>query len=231
MPNARSREAQSVLSLISWVSVANFHLLEKHKTTLKLNWKGGGFFVIYYWDIPQYGGWQDWNLFQIKVSRFCQLERSNMRCTRLQGQRKGWFFGDARPPITVGIVSSHSTYLKNIKPSKRAQAAFWSYSWCILHSVFFPSASQKGLLTHSCLSRESIEPSKPVSDWHGVWHKACLPAVSAQLKHPLWKALEERRKLHAGVCSAELWHFISDHSLYVTGAASQAFGLLTSPFL
>lgn len=52
-----------------------------------------GFFVICYWDIPQYGGWQDWNLFQIKVSRFCQLERSNMQCTQLQGQTKGWFLG------------------------------------------------------------------------------------------------------------------------------------------
>lgn len=44
VPSASSREAQSVLSLISWVSVANFHLLENHKANLILNWKGGEFF-------------------------------------------------------------------------------------------------------------------------------------------------------------------------------------------
>lgn len=154
-----------------------------------------------------------------------------MQCMQLQGQKKGWFLGDACPVISVGIVSSHSTYLKNIKPSKRAQAAFWSYSWCIFILLFFPSARKKGLPSLFCLSRERIKPSKPACDWHRIWHKVCLPTASALLKCPLQKALEERRKLHAGVCSAELWHFISDHSLCITGAASQAFGLLTSPIL
>lgn len=66
-----------------------------------------------------------------------------MQCMQLQGQKKGWFLGDACPMISVGIVSSHSTYLKNIKPSKRAQAAFWSYSWCILSSFSFPQRGKR----------------------------------------------------------------------------------------
>ena len=231
MPIASSREAGSVLRLISWVCITYFNLLERHKATLEVNWKGG-FFVICCWDIPQYGGWQNWNLFQIKVSSFSQLERSNKQRMWLQRQQKGWFLRDACPVISVGIVSSsHSTYLKNIKPFKRAQAAFWSYCWCIFFSLYFPQPGERDPLTPSCWSRQSIKPSKPVWDQQGIWHKVCplTAPAPALLKRPLQKALEERRTPHAGACSAELWRFISDHSLCITGAAPRAFGLLTNP--
>lgn len=227
MPIASSRGG-SVLWLISWVCYTDFNLLERHKASLKVNWKGV-LFVICYWSLPQYGGWQDWNLFQIKVLSFCQLERSNKQRMWLQRQWKGWFLRDACPVISVGIVSSHSTHLKIIKPFKRAQAAFWSYCWCIFSSFSFPQPGERDPLTLSCWSRQSIRPSKPACDQWGVWHKVCPPTAPALLKCPLQRALEERSELRTGACSAELRRFISDHSLCITGAAPQAFGLLTNP--
>lgn len=225
MPLPSSRGAGSILWLISWVPITDFNLLERHKTTLKVNWKGVLFVT---WDIPQYGGWQDWNLLQIKVSSFCQLERSNKQRMSLQSQHKGWFLRDACPVISVGIVSSsHSTYLKKIKPFKRIQAAFWSYCWCIFSFLSLSQAKEilsplpagadktsslQNLLVTNRESDTGFVPRQPLP----YWSLLCR-------RH--WK----RRELHAGACSAELWRFISDHSLCITGGAPLAFGLLTNP--
>lgn len=165
----------------------------------------------------------------MKVSSFCQLERSNKQHTWLRSKWKGWFLWDACPVMSVGIVSSHSTYLKNIKPFKRAQAPFWSYCWSIFSFFLCPQPGKKDPLTPSCWSRQSIKLSKAACDQQGIWHKVCPPTAPAPLKCFLQKELEEWREPHAGLCFTELCCFISDDSLCITGAAPQAFGLLTNP--
>lgn len=156
-----------------------------------------------------------------------------MQCTQLQGQRKGWFLGDVCPVISVGIMS-HSTYLKNIKPSKRAQAAFSSCSWCILCSFSFPQPGKRGFSplpdwAEKVSSLQNLLVTDMEYDTKSVPQQ--LLSYWSVLCRRHWKRREEKRKLHAGACSADLWHLISDHSLSVTGAASQAFRLLTSPIL
>lgn len=205
------------LSLYHWIQS-----LGKAKASLKVNWKGV-LFVICSWDIPQYGGWQNWNLFQIEALSFCRLERSNKQHMWLQRQQKGWFLRDfsqncdseISPVISVGIVTSHSTYLKNINPFKRAQSAFWSYCWRIF-SFSFSQPSKRDPLTPSCWSSQSIKPSKPTGDQQGIWQKVCAPPAPALLKHALQEAVEVEREWH---WKRGGWCFISHHSLCITGAA------------
>lgn len=188
MPIDGSREAGSVLWLIYWACSNDFNLLEKHKATWKVNWNGV-FFIICCWNILRYGEWWDWNLFQ---SGFCELERSNKKCFRLQRQQKGWFLWNAYTVISVEIESSHSKYIKNIKLFKRSQALFWSHCWCIFSSlfylfyfIFFPQPGKIDPLTSCCSSRQSSRtlrlrrPSRPVSDHLGIWHKVYLPRAPA----------------------------------------------------
>lgn len=118
---------------------------------------------------------------------------------------------------------------KNIKPFKRAQAPFWSYCWCIFTFFPCPQPGKSNLLTPACWSRQSIKPSKPACDQQEIWHKVSPLTAPAPLKCTMQKEMEERREPHAGLCFTELCCFISHHSLGITGAAPQAFGLLTNP--
>lgn len=161
-----------------------------------MNWKGA-LFVICCWDIPQYGGCQDWTLFQIKVLSFCQRERSNKQCLQLWRQRKGWFLRDACPVISVRTVSRHSTYLKNIKPFKRAQAAFWSHCCRIFSSFSFPQPGKSDPLTPSCWSRQSHQAFKTCLWPTGYVTQGLCPNSSCPAEVPFAEGTRKRGESHA----------------------------------